>query len=102
MYAIGHKSGINIHPSTPERIIDTTSDSGPRGYPGGYFGIFRAFATPFGYIIIDSGIGYFAILLQTSGFAQILLLGYSHFAANEWIRRPDIRIFRDFATGAGT
>jgi hypothetical protein len=35
-----------------------------------------------GYIIIDSDIGYFAILLQISGFAQILISGYSHFAAN--------------------
>jgi hypothetical protein len=41
-------------------------------------------------------------LLQISGFAQILISGYSHFVAHEWIRRSDIRIFRDFATGAGT
>ena len=28
---------------------------------------------------------------------------FRNFAANEWIRRPDIRIFRDFATaGTGT
>jgi hypothetical protein len=37
-----------------------------------------------------------------SRFARILISRYWHFAANEWIRRPDIRIFRDFATGAGT
>jgi hypothetical protein len=49
---------------------------------GGYFGIFRAFAAQIGYIIIDSDIGYFAILLQISGFSHILISGYSHFAAN--------------------
>ena len=41
-----------------------------------------AFGAPFGYKISDSDIGYFAILLQISGFAQILISGYSHFAAN--------------------
>jgi hypothetical protein len=41
-------------------------------------------------------------LLQISGFAQILISGYWDFAGNEWIRRPDIRIFPDFPTGAST
>jgi hypothetical protein len=38
-----------------------------------------------------------------SGFAD-RIFGYFAIlhAANEWIRRPDIRIFRDFATGTGT
>jgi hypothetical protein len=27
---------------------------------------------------------------------------FRDFAANEWVRRPDIRIFRDFAIGRGT
>jgi hypothetical protein len=53
--------------------------------------------------IIVSDIGYFAILQQMSGFAD-RIFGYFAIlhAANEWIRRPDIRIFRDFATGTGT
>jgi hypothetical protein len=40
----------------------------------GYF-VLRAFAAPFGYIISDSDIGYFAIFKQISGFAD-QIFGY--------------------------
>jgi hypothetical protein len=67
----------------PQRSQLLTGGRAPgRGYPGGYFGIFRAFATPFGYIIIDSDMGYSTILQKISRFAQILLSGYWHFASN--------------------
>ena len=48
--------------------------------------------------------GYFA-LLQHHSDKKNNRFGYRifrDFAANEWIRRPDIRIFPDFATGTGT
>ena len=52
--------------------------------------------------ILDSDIGYFAILQQISGFADPIFGYFVVFGANEWIHRPDIRIFRDFATGTDT
>ena len=40
------------------------------GHPGIFFGVFCAFAVPFGYKISDSDLGYFVFLQQMSGFAD--------------------------------
>jgi hypothetical protein len=72
--AMQRRSGIQAHRGAVQRRPGLQAHRGAvRRYPGGYFGIFPLFATPFGYIIIDSDIGYFAILLQISGFTQILI-----------------------------
>jgi hypothetical protein len=57
-------------------------------------GLFCAFASPFGYKIPDSDIGYFAIVQQMSGFADRI---FGYFAVLQQMSGFADRIFGYFA-----